>query len=372
MHPHPSRRDALRVFSSAALGVAFASSAPVAAQNAAGLPQEGAFDLGTLVLESGVSLPNARIGYKTHGRLNAAKTNAVLYPTPFPAQHADIEWLVGAGNALDSDKYFIVVVDQMGNGVSSSPSNTAAPLDRARFPTVTIRDDVAAQYRLVTEGFGIERLALVTGWSMGAQQTFQWAVSHPDMVERIAPFCGTAKTTPHNALFLQGVRSALTADSAWKDGDYQEQPAVGVRALARVYAGWAFSQPFFKQELYRPLGVTSLDAFIATFWEPRFTRRDANNMLSMARTWELNNVGGTPRFAGDHARALGTIRARATVMAGQTDLYFTAADIEADAACIRGARFQVIPSLWGHMAGSGLNPADADFIEREIKALLAS
>lgn len=215
-------------------------------------------------------------------------------------------------------------------------------------------------------------VTLVTGWSMGAQQTFQWAVSQPDMVERIAPFCGTAKTTPHNALFLQGVRSALTADSAWRDGDYQGQPAVGVRALARVYAGWAFSQPFFKQELYRPLGVTSLDAFIATFWEPRFTRRDANNMLSMARTWELNNVGGTPRFAGDHARALGTIRARATVMAGQTDLYFTAADIEADAACIRGARFQVIPSLWGHMAGSGLNPADAQFVERELKALLAS
>jgi len=151
------------------------------------LPTEGVFSIGDLQLESGTVLRQAFVGYKTHGRLNADRTNGILYPTQFGAQHSDIEWVIGPGRALDSDRYFIIAVDQLGNGISSSPSNTPAPQDRARFPTITIRDDVAAQYRLVTDGFGLPSLALVTGYSMGAQQAFQWAVSHPDLVKRIAP-----------------------------------------------------------------------------------------------------------------------------------------------------------------------------------------
>jgi homoserine O-acetyltransferase len=162
------------------------------------------------------------------------------------------------------------------------------------------------------------------------------------------------------------------ADAAWMDGNYQDQPVKGVRAFSHVYAGWAFSQPFYKQELYRQLGFGSLEDFIAGFWEKRYARRDANNLLSMIRSWRLNDLGQTPGFGGSLERALGAIKAKATVMAGQTDLYFTPADIEADAACIPGARFRVIPSVWGHMAGAGLNPADSQFIEKEIKALLAT
>jgi len=367
-----SRREALRVLSSATLGLSVASSPYVADQDQASLPAEGVFELGDLRLESGVTLPKAGIGYKTHGKLNAAKSNVILYPTPYPAQHGDIEWLIGPGKALDPDKHFIIVLDQLGNGLSSSPSNTPAPFDRTRFPVITIRDDVAAQHRLVTAGFRIERIALVVGWSMGAQQTFQWAASHPDLVERIAPFCGTAKTTPHNIVFLNSARSALITDAAWMNGNYQEQPAQGMRAFSHVYAGWAFSQPFYKQELYRQLGFNSLDDFITGFWERRYARRDANNLLSMLRTWQLNDVGGTPPFGGSLERALRSIKAKATVMAGQTDLYFTPEDIEADAALIPGARYQVIPSVWGHMAGSGLNAVDAQFVDQQIKALLGT
>jgi homoserine O-acetyltransferase len=325
------------------------------------LPQEGAFNLGDLRLHSGVVLPNAKIGYKTHGQLNADKTNVILYPTPYPAHHGDIEWLIGPGKALDPGKYFIIVLDQLGNGLSSSPSNTPPPFDRMRFPDVTIRDDVAAQHRLATEGFGVHRVAMVCGFSMGAQQSFQWAVSHPDMVERIAPFCGTAKTTPHNYVFLESARSALTADGAWMNGDYSDQPSMGVRAFSHVFAAWAVSQPFYKQELYRQLGFNSLTDFMSGFWENRYGRRDANNLIAMLRKWQTNDAGD-----------LGVIKAKATVMASQTDLYFTPADVEADAARISGARYRVIPSLWGHLAGSGLDPADAQFIQDEIKALLAT
>ena len=369
---HPARRDFLRTLGAASVGGLVASHSTVVSTNEPARPGEGVFELGELALQSGTILRNAKLAYKTHGQLNAAKSNVILYPTQFAAQHGDVEWLIGRGRALDPDASFIIVLDQLGNGLSSSPSNTAPPQDRMRFPTITIQDDVAAQHRLVTEGFGIRRVALVTGYSMGAQQAFQWATSHPDMVRRIAPFCGTASTTPHNVVFLEGVRAALTADAAWVNGDYQDEPVKGLRALSRVYAGWGLSQAFYKRELYRPMGFSSLEDFITGFWEQRYTRRDANNLLSMLRTWQLNDVGATPGFGGDHKRALGAVKAKATVMAGQTDLYFTPEDVEADAADIPGARFRVIPSLWGHMAGAGINAADSQFIEAEIKGLLAS
>ena len=368
----PTRRDFLRTLGAASVGGLVASLSSVVRMNEPARPGEGVFELGDLALQSGTILRSAKLAYKTHGQLNAAKTNVILYPTQFAAQHGDIEWLIGRGRALNPDTSFIIVLDQLGNGLSSSPSNTAPPQDRMRFPTITVQDDIAAQHRLVTEGFGIRRVALVTGYSMGAQQAFQWAASHPDMVQRIAPFCGTASTTPHNVVFLEGVRAALTADAAWMNGDYQDEPVKGLRALSRVYAGWGLSQAFYKRELFRPMGFSSLEDFITGFWEQRYTRRDANNLLSMLRTWQFNDVGATPGFGGDHKRALGAIKAKATVMAGETDLYFTREDVEADAACIPGARFRVIPSLWGHMAGAGINAADSQFIEAEIKTLLAS
>ena len=331
---------------------------------------EGIFDLGDFVLRSGATLPVARLAFKTHGRLNADKRNAIVYPTSYAAHHSDIEWPIGPGKALDPERYFIIVPDMLGNGLSSSPSNMAPPHDRARFPHVTVLDNVIAQHRLVTQRFRVSRIALVVGWSMGAQQTFQWAASHPEMVERIAPFCGTARTTAHNFVFLEGIKAALTADAAWKDGMYEDQPARGIRAFARVYAGWGFSQPFYRQELYRQLGFSSLEDFLVGFWERRFLRRDANNLLSMLWTWQHNDLGATPGCDGSLERALGSIRAKTLVMAGETDLYFTPEDIHYEASCIPGAEFRVIPSVWGHQAGNGLNPVDSRFIDQALQSLL--
>ena len=334
------------------------------------LTEEGLLELGDMVLHCGITLREAKLAYKTHGRLNGDKSNVIVYPTPYSAHHSDIEWLIGPGKALDPQKYFIVVPDMLGNGLSSSPSNTPQPFDRARFPRISQQDNVAAQHRLMTERFGVTRIALMIGWSMGAQQTFQWLVSHPDVVERGAPFCGTARTTPHNAVFLEGLRAALTADAAWMDGWYEKQPSKGLRAFARVYAGWGFSQPFYKQALYRQLGFASLEDFLVGFWERRFLRRDANNLLSMLATWQDNDAGATPGFGGSLERALGSVRARTLVMASSTDLYFTPADIEHEASLIPQAEFVVIPSVFGHQAGNGLNAVDTRFIDDAIQRLL--
>jgi homoserine O-acetyltransferase len=350
---------------------AAASSAPP--RSGEGLDYE-VFELGDEVLQSGMTLRGGWLAYKTYGKLNADKSNAIVYPTWFTGNHLDNEWLIGEGRGLDPSRYFIIVPNLLGNGLSASPSNMPDEAFRGpRFPPVSFYDNVRLQHRLVTERFGITRLKLVTGWSMGAGQTFQWAVSYPEMVENILPFCGSARTSVHNFVFLEGVKAALTADEAWRGGFYPPEapPRKGMRAVGRVYAGWGLSQAFYRQHLYREMGFASLEDFLVGYWERLFlTRRDPNNLLAMLWTWQQGDVGKTPGFDGSLEKALASIKARAIVMPGQTDLYFPPEDSEYEVKHMSNAEYRPIPSIWGHFAGAGLNPADTDFIDRAIKELL--
>lgn len=327
------------------------------------------FSLGEFVLHSGVTLPDAILTYATHGQLNDAKDNAVIVPTWYGGTDADVEWMIGSDRAVDPNRYFIIVPNMFGNGRSSSPSNTPPPSDRGRFPNVTILDNIRAQHRLVTERFGIARIALVTGSSMGAMQTFQWGASYPDMVERIAPIGGTARCTPHNQVVLEGQRAALTADPAWANGDYTTPPERGLRSFARVDIGWTFAPRFWQEEGYRARGFPSIEAFIED-WENAYLAADANNLLAMLWTWQHGDISIDPRYGGDFERALRSITARAVVLPAKTDLYFPLAEAEAEARLMPNATFQPIPSEWGHTACTGADQADADFITQQIRALL--
>ncbi len=330
------------------------------------------FDAGDTMLQSGAVLPAVRVAYRTYGQLNAARDNAIVYPTHYAGTHDSNAWAIGTGKALDPEQYFIIVPNMLGNGQSSSPSNTPAPFDGPRFPLVTVFDNVCLQHRLVTEVFGLSTLALVTGHSMGALQTFQWAALFPEMVQRIAPFCGSARTSRHNWLFLEGCKSALLADAAFAGGDYTAPPVVGIRAFARVYAGWAWSQTFFRQQLDREtLGLPSLEAFLTHAWEPSFQAHDANNLLAMLATWQAADISAAAPFNGDFAAALNSISARAVVMPCQTDLYFPPDDSAIEVAHMPNARLHVIPSIWGHMAGGGINPEDAAFIDAALAQILS-
>ncbi|MFP5361587.1 MAG: alpha/beta fold hydrolase [Thermoleophilia bacterium] len=331
------------------------------------------FELGEVRLQMGATLRDAKLAYKTYGDLNADKSNAIVYPTWYSGRHWENEWLIGDGMALDPAEYFIIVPNMLGNGLSSSPSNTPPPYDRARFPKITVLDNVTVQHRLVTEHFGIETLALVTGWSMGAGQTYQWAVSHPDMVQRACPFCGSSKTSEHNIVFLEGVKAALTADDAFRGGWYDEQPTKGLRAAARVYAGWGFSQAFYWDRVYTQLGYSDLEDFLVAFWEGFFLDdRDANNLLTMLWTWQNGDIGRTPGFDGDHVKALGSIKARMIALPAEKDLYFPPEDEEYAVGHMPNAELRVIPGVWGHFAGGGANPEDIAYIDRVLKELLAT
>jgi homoserine O-acetyltransferase len=331
------------------------------------------FDLGDVTLQGGLTLRDAKLAYKTYGELNADKSNAIVYPTWYSGRHWDNEWLIGDGMALDPANYFIVVPNMLGNGLSSSPSNTPPPYDRARFPNVSVYDQVQQQHKLVTERFGIETLALVTGWSMGAGQTYQWAVSFPDMVRRACPFCGSSKTSEHNIVFLEGVKAALTADAAFQSGWYEKKPVKGLRAAARVYAGWGFSQAFYWDQVYKEMGYSTLEDFLVGFWEGFFLdRRDPNNLLTMLWTWQNGDIGKTPGFDGDHVKALQSIKAKTIALPALKDLYFPPEDEEYAVSHMSNAELRVIPGVWGHFAGGGANPVDTKYIDDVLKELLAS
>ena len=336
---------------------------------------DGFFALGSFPLQSGEVLPGARLSYETHGELNAEKSNAIVYPTWYTGTHEDNRGAIGIGKALDPTRYFIIVPDMFCNGLSSSPSNTAPPHDCRRFPSITPYDNVIAQHRLCTEHFGLEQLKLVVGFSMSAQQAFHWGALFPEMVKAIAPICGTSKTSPHNWLFLEGTKRALTADASWANGDYAEPPANGLRAFTTVYASWAFSQTFYREGLHQTLGGQQFDSMteFLEFFHGIFARHDANNLLGMLETWQLADVSNHSTFGGDWRAALSSITCPAIILPSKTDLYFPPEDNEIEVALMPSAELRIIPSVYGHAAGyPGLSTVEDDeFIDNALRELLS-
>ena len=201
--------------------------------------------------ESGVVLPAANIVYGTYGHLNATHDNAILLPSHYMANYHGYEWLIGAGKVLDTTKFFLVATELFGNGRSSSPSNTPEPYHGPRFPEMTIRDNVEAVHKLLTEELKISHLYALIGFSMGAQQAFQWAVSYPTFMGAVVATSGTAKTYGHGVVRLEGQIAALTADENFQNGDYKTPPKKGLEAFAVVWTGWLFSQEWWRKELWR-------------------------------------------------------------------------------------------------------------------------
>ncbi|MBI1808569.1 MAG: alpha/beta fold hydrolase [Gemmatimonadetes bacterium] len=321
--------------------------------------------------ESGVTLPKARIVYGTYGHLNAARDNVVLLPSHYMANHHGYEWLIGPGMALDTAKLFLVATELFGNGSSSSPSNTPEPFHGPRFPVTTIRDNVEAVHRLLVEDLKVTHVRAVIGFSMGAQQAFQWAVSYPSFADRVVATSGTARTYGHGIVRLEGQIAALTADSAFHGGEYTSPPKQGLAAFGMVWAAWLYSQEWWRRELWRGASApgTTFEQFMYSF-RTRFSA-DANDYILQARTWERHDVGTTPGFGGDTERALRSITVPFLYMPSATDLYFPLADARYEAQFIKNVSLVPIPSLWGHPAGAGASPADKKFLNETIARFLA-
>ena len=329
------------------------------------------FKLGDVPLLEGGVLDDAELAYKTYGELNERRDNVVVLPTFYTGTHERNEGFFGAGRAIDPAKHFIVSINMFGNSLSTSPSNAAPSCRGADYPVVTLWDNIAVQHRLLTEKLGVERIALVAGWSMAGCQAYQWAAQYPDMVDAILPFCASAKTSPHNFVFLEGVKAALCADGNWHGGHYTNQPKEGLRAFGRVYAGWAFSQTFFREGLYRSLGFETVYALLDDWAEDHAENWDANDLLAKLKTWQMVDISANSIYKGDIEKALAGTKARAILMPCSDDLYFPPADNEIEGRHMPNAELRPFHSPWGHcVANPGNEPAFEAFLDRAIRELL--
>jgi homoserine O-acetyltransferase len=331
------------------------------------------FDLGSVQLQSGVMFPDARLAYKTYGELAPDKSNVIVVPSAFSGTHKDLEWQVAANKVLDPGHYFIIMVNMFGSGLSSSPSNAVPPFDRGHFPNVTLTDNVRMQHRLLAEVFGIQKVALVYGWSMGGQQAYHWGALFPDAVERICVVCGSARTSTNNLVFLDGIRATLTTDSLWQDNWFAAPPVRGLKAFARVYAGWVLSPAFFREAVYKQIGFPTLEAFQVGSSEAYWLPRDANNLLAQIWTWQNADISANDLYGGDLVKALGAIKAKALIMPSETDRYFEVADNAVEVPHLLRAELRPIPSILGHVAGNPKGvPADTAFLAKGVRDLLSS
>jgi homoserine O-acetyltransferase len=311
---------------------------------------DATLELGDLDLELGGVIPGACLAYRTHGTLAPDRDNAILFAHMYSGTPASLDPWIGEGRPLDPERWFIVCPGQFGNGVSSSPSTTAAP-----FPELTTGDDVIAQHRLVSQRLGVERLALVLGFSMGAQQAYEWAVRFPSMIERVAVFAGLARTTPANDLLIAAAAEALATG--------------GTEQHAHFWAAIGLSAELFRSEGWREAGFDSVPDLVARLFEEDFARLEPADLLTQLAKWR--RVDAARHAGGDLPGALGRITARTVVAAFSHDNVFPAADCRAEQELLADGSFHVVDSPWGHYAW-GMTPRETAQIDQILTDLLAT
>ena len=324
------------------------------------------FNLGNIKLLSGKILKSAQLIYKTYGKLNKDRSNVIILPTFYTGSHIRNEGFIGKNRAINPNKYFIVSINMFGNGLSSSPTKAIKSQSGSKFPTITLWDNIYCQHKLITEKLKIKKIALVTGWSMAGCQSYQWAAQYPGMVKAILPFCASSKTSIHNHVFLEGVKAALTADKKFNKGNYKKQPVEGLKAFGRVYAGWAFSQDF-----YRKFGFKNAEELLKDWANDHAKNWDANNLLSKLKTWQLNDISKGPIYKNNYIKALKSIRAKTILMPCNQDLYFRTEDNKFEKKFISRSSLRPVDSPFGHCAANPGN--DKNFekqLDKNIKELL--
>ena len=313
-------------------------------------PPHQSYGEGDLKLESGETIRDFSISYVTHGKLNEKKSNAILMVTALGGNHHRLDFMIGPGKALDPDKYFIICTDAISNGLTTSPSNSKAQ-PRMAFPKFAMRDMVESQYRLLKEKFGIDHLVAVVGPSMGGMQALQWGVSHPDFMDALVAIVPLAKTPAWSVAVAEASRKAIMNDPAWKDGNYDAPPDM----YSAQFKNGMDALPWMEAQ-----ETAAMKAF------------DANDYIYQTWAYERHDVGTTPGFGGDTARALASIKARTLILTGTKDLLNPEFEPIEAGKNIAGVKMMTISpgTVTGHASAGGFFPADVEFLNREAGAFL--
>jgi homoserine O-acetyltransferase/O-succinyltransferase len=328
------------------------------------------YKIGDFKLESGEVIKDFAISYVTHGTLNAKKSNAILMVTAISGNHHRLDFMIGPGKALDTNKYFIICTDAIGNGLTTSPSNSTAQ-PRMQFPKFLIRDMVVSQHRLMTEHLGINRVVTVIGPSMGGMQALQWGVSYPEFMDSLVSLVPLAKTPAWSVVVMEASRKAIMLDPAWDQGNYTSPPEQGIRLWRDILGFLAARSP----EIYREqFPGNQLD--VLPWLKEQETNLikvfDANDWIYQTWAYDRHDVGTTPGFNGDTVKALQSIKAKTLILLGTKDLLNPEWEPQDAARNIPDAKVVTIRpgSVTGHAAAGGAFPADVDFINRETTAFL--
>ncbi len=332
-------------------------------------------DLGPLRLESGAGLPAVRLAYETWGRLNEARDNAVLVlhaltgdahvtgpgGPDIPGQPTPGWWgeIVGPGRVLDTGRFFVVAANVLGGCEGSTGPSSAAP-DGApwgsRFPAVSTRDQVHVEARLA-DLLGVDRWSLVIGASLGGQRAIEWAVGHPDRVERVAVVASGAQTTAEQAAWIHTQIRAIELDPAWAGGDYHLSGSgpVGGLSLARQIAHTTYRSPRELDARFGRLpqheedvlrgGRLAVESYLDHHGEKLVRRFDAGSYVALSRAMLSHDIG---RDRGGVREALRAVTARTLVVAVDSDRLFFPQQVWQIAEGVPGAYYREIHSDHGH------------------------
>lgn len=315
-------------------------------------------DVGSCALQNGRSIDHCRIGYRTFGKLNAHRDNAVLMPTWLYGHSGDLASLFGDGSSpqhlVDTNRFFGIAIDALGNGVSSSPSNSETQ-HGAAFPAFTLRDSVAAEYRVVTEVLHLPHLHAVVGLSMGGEQTFVWAVDHSDFFNLAIPILGTPRLTSYDLEVKRIMVATILSDPAYRDGAYTEQPPL---KLANLFGNLVVTTPEFRNQV---TPRDKLDEFYAQTEAPQPI--DANDRLWQLRAVMTQDVIGNRSLAD----AAHTAKARFLVIVSAQD-HLVNPQPALDWAAAIGAPLYISQGTCAHLIMS----CDARAVSTRVRNFLAA
>ena len=312
-------------------------------------------ELGELKLEAGGVIPNLKMSYVTHGNLNAAKSNVILFMHGWGLNHHQIDHLIGPGKPFDTDKYFIICTDELGNSQttfahSTSPTNSGLKM---KFPIYNGRDKVKAEYKLITEVLKIPHVLAVSGYSSGAQDTMQFAVSYPNFMDGILPMGGGAKDGTQGFFFGALYMSILETCAGWESGNYDQNPKQCAANALSTFVPYFYTREWWDQNIDTPEAYTNWRNKWGEYYLDIQDARDLYyRMMAAGSGW----AGDTPGFNGDFNAVLRSIKAKTLFIYNVRDQFYLPYQIDEQVKGIRDARAVAIDSPAGHLICCNADP----------------
>lgn len=306
-----------------------------------GFAQEQQFaNIGDLKLQNGGVIRDCRVGFRTFGELNRDRSNVIVFPTWASGTTEQLSSNIGPGKPVDSSKYFVVAIDALSNGVSSSPSNSRLQ-PRMQFPQFTLRDTVESQHELLTKTLKLDHVYAMIGISMGGMQVFQWLVAYPDFMDKAIPIVGSPRLAPYDLLIWQAQIDALMGNRDWNGGNYKVNPA---RPLDFAFGQMLLTTPADynrrkkREDVLKDLGNADKENLF-----------DANDKIRQAQA--MMSLDVSRDFGGSLERAARAVKAKVLVVVSKFDHVVTP-EPATEFAGLLGAPLLVLESDCGHLATS--------------------